>query len=255
MGDSSGKPSERAPADPSSRGGYSKPSQRAMPSPMGRPRDAFAFDSGGDTPRYAADTVNGPRLMDGGGMMPPPRYGPEGLQAPTINEPGMGGRMMFSQVPKAGMSRREMYAQALAAPGTFVPRVPRPPDPVPPPPTPTPTPNPGTPPPTPTPTPTPNPTPYTPPPTTPPPTTPPAGNASQYYQPNGIRNDVPYDPNSILGSNYHPQAGFGEAGQGGLLPAQTALFLGGPYGPKGPPPNDGKQYGWSQAAQQWQVMP
>lgn len=86
-------------------------------------------------------------------------------------------------------------------------------------------------------TPEPTPAPYTPPQPTPTPT-----------------QTSPADPNGILGSNYHPQGGWGQS-PGGLMSGQTAWAMGGPYGPKAPPPgNDFSGFGWNQATQAWEPM-
>jgi hypothetical protein len=128
---------------------------------------------------------------------------------------GMGQKMMYSQMPNY-MGGPPPPNNNPAPPNTGTP----------PPVTPTPTPAPYTPPVTPT------PTPYTPP--------PPSG-------PGPSAND----PNGILGGNYHPQQGWGQS-PGGLMAASTAMFMGGPYGPKSPPP--GENMGWNQATQAWEPM-
>ncbi len=173
-------------------------------------------------PTYGAD---GDSSSPGAGIPRAPGdplgYGPQGMQAPQSQmPPGMGMRMMFSQMPN----------YMTQPPGQGPPPPPQ-----------------GAPPPGQNPAPAPTPAPYTPPPS---PYTPPPVQTS------------PTDPNGILGGNINPGnsmwQGGTQSGQPALMAAQTAMFMGGPYGPKTPPPGGGMygdgSYGWNQASQAWEKM-
>jgi hypothetical protein len=94
---------------------------------------------------------------------------------------------------------------------------------------------------------------------TPPPTPTPSPTPAPYYptptptpiQPYNPGQPTATDPNGILNGNYDTRGGFGQAG-GGLMDANMAMFMGGPYAPKQPPPGPGM--GWNQATQAWEPM-